>query len=158
MKSLDIGAIVPAGDVAKAAGVSRRTVLRGAGRAKAAVELGNTTYVLRRYLRSVVGEDRYTPSVEKLVNPVRGKGTIAPGSVVSKAEAARKLGANACTIFRLIRQFELGTDVYGDTYLDVGAMNELRSLFGRPHPFALDPKLASAAGSLGMKVRWGKKR
>lgn len=156
MKKIEIGEIAPLDQVAKAAGVSRRTILRGATSAGAAVGIGGKMYVVRQRLRDVVGDGRYTPSVEKLAKPVRGKGTIRPDAILSKAEAARIIGSNPCTIFRLIRQFEIGTDVYGDRFIDAADLAELTTLYGRPHPFALDGGMAVAAGRLGAKKRWSK--
>jgi len=128
-KTLDTGDIVDADQVAELCGVSRRTVMRGAAKNKAAVKLGNKYFVRRDALAKVLG-DRYDPSVEKAPPPVRGKKPIA--DAITLQEAANRLGCSRSTILRVLNRTSLGISMGGRRYVLERNLDDIKSNILKP--------------------------
>jgi excisionase family DNA binding protein len=128
-KTLDTGDIVDADQIAALCGVSRRTVMRGALREKAAVRLGNKYFVQRKALERVLGE-HYDPSVAKAQSPVRGKKPIS--DAITLQEAAKRLGCSRSTVMRVLDRTRLGVAIGGRRYVLERNLDDVKSNILKP--------------------------
>lgn len=130
--------IVDADRLASAAGVSRRTVMRAAQRAGAAVYIGNKGFVRKDAVNEVLG-DRYTPVVAKT-------GAHNAARPHTLQEVADRLGCSRSTVLRVLRRNSLGVTIGNRRYVPADQVRAVKAgiLAAGVNLVQLDPKRMTA--------------
>lgn len=121
--------IVDLGEVASAAGVSRRTVLRAAQKAGEIVKVCNKFYVRKAAVRDLLG-DKYHPFVANIRPPVRGKHRI--DNAMTSAEASKKLKCARSTVLEVVARTGLGLRIGGRLLIPVDQLGTLKDEISKP--------------------------
>jgi excisionase family DNA binding protein len=137
--------VLDADAVARAAGVSRRTVISRAARLGGVVYLGNKAFVL-----PAAAEKLYAPSVANAPIPVRGKH-------MTLQQAADALGCSRSTILRVLERTGLGERVGRRRYLPEYQLRQVKKNILAQGVTRLhsDKKAMSEHGKRMARSRWG---
>lgn len=127
--------VVDATDLAAAAGVSRRTILRAAERQAAIVYLGNKGYVSAADIPLVLGK-RYDPSVAKTGRLEAGEAHLTLQQVAAMLKCSRS------TVLRVLGRTGLGVKIGDRRYIPRSQVASVRAAVLKPGvtTIQLDPE------------------